>query len=246
MLATTYSSLASARLVSPCRQRAESRRPLVVSAAKKDVSLAASQDALVFRPFEEVKPQLAKVEETSLNLPSSSFARVDYETALEGAVNEQINVEYNISYVYHSLFAYFDRDNVGLPGLAKYFQDQSEEEREHAQKLMSYQNRRGGRVKLHSILMPEMEFDHPDKGDALYAMELSLSLEKLNFQKLEALYKVASAGSDAEAENFIQGMLDDQAKDVKKTAEYVAQLRRVGKGLGVFEFDRYLSEGDGA
>jgi Ferritin-like domain len=28
---------------------------------------------------------------------------------------------------------------VGLPGLAKYFQEQSEEEREHAQKLMSYQ-----------------------------------------------------------------------------------------------------------
>lgn len=26
--------------------------------------------------------------------------------------------------------------------------------------------------------MSEMEFDHPDKGDALYAMELSLSLEK--------------------------------------------------------------------
>jgi hypothetical protein len=34
-------------------------------------------------------------------------------------------------------------------------------------------------VKLHSIVLPEMEFDHPDKGDALYAMELALSLEKV-------------------------------------------------------------------
>lgn len=33
---------------------------------------------------------------------------------------------------------------------------------------------------------------------------------------------------------------------MKKTAEYVAQLRRVGKGLGVFEFDRYLSKADAA
>ncbi len=40
--------------------------------------------------------------------------------------------------------------------------------------------------------------------------------------------------------------LDLQAKDVKKTAEYVAQLRRVGKGLGVFEFDRYISDGGAA
>jgi len=28
----------------------------------------------------------------------------------------QINIEYNISYIYHSLFAFFDRDNIGLPG----------------------------------------------------------------------------------------------------------------------------------
>ena len=28
----------------------------------------------------------------------------------------QINIEYNISYIYHSLYAFFDRDNIGLPG----------------------------------------------------------------------------------------------------------------------------------
>ena len=31
-------------------------------------------------------------------------------------------------------------------------------------------------------------------------------------------------------------------QDIKRAANYVSQLRRVGKGLGVFEFDRYLSE----
>ena len=35
------------------------------------------------------------------------------------------------------------------------------------------QNRRGGRVKLQSILLPETEFNDPEKGDALYAMEVS-------------------------------------------------------------------------
>lgn len=29
------------------------------------------------------------------------------------------SVEYNVSYVYHALYAYFDRDNVGLKGFAK-------------------------------------------------------------------------------------------------------------------------------
>lgn len=39
------------------------------------------------------------------------------------------------------------------------------------------QNIRGGRVKLSGIVSPEMEYQNMDKGDALYAMELALSLE---------------------------------------------------------------------
>ena len=39
------------------------------------------------------------------------------------------------------------------------------------------QNIRGGRVKLSGIVTPEMEYNHPEKGDALHAMELALSLE---------------------------------------------------------------------
>ncbi len=31
-------------------------------------------------------------------------------------IGMQINIEYNISYIYHSLYAFFDRDNIGLPG----------------------------------------------------------------------------------------------------------------------------------
>lgn len=29
------------------------------------------------------------------------------------------SVEYNVSYVYHAMYAYFDRDNIALKGLAK-------------------------------------------------------------------------------------------------------------------------------
>lgn len=35
-------------------------------------------------------------------------------------------------------------------------------------------------------------------------------------------------------------LLADQADSVKEFAEFVSQLRRVGTGLGVFEFDRKL------
>lgn len=204
--------------------------------------MAAKEKAEInFAPFQEVKGELATV--SKVDQSSQSFARSNYEVSCEAAVNDQINIEYNISYIYHSMFAFFDRDNVGLPGFAEYFRESSEEEREHAEKLMRQQTRRGGRVKLQSILLPETEFNNKDKGDALYAMELSLSLEKLNFQKLLALHKVAADAEDAQLADFIEGnFLHEQVKDIKRVSEYVSQLRRVGKGLGVFEFDKYLSD----
>ncbi|GMH40374.1 hypothetical protein BSKO_08278 [Bryopsis sp. KO-2023] len=194
---------------------------------------------MVFEPFNEVQLELANVDKTDEAV--FSFARNGFHPECEAAINEQINVEYNISYVYHSLYAFFDRDNVGLPGMAEYFKKGSEEERTHAEKLMAYQNMRGGRVKMEGIVAPVAEFNHADKGDALYAMELSLAMEKLNFQKLRQLHDVADKHNDAQMTDFIEGeLLQDQVEDIKVVAEYVSQLRRVGKGHGVYHFDLKL------
>ncbi|KAF7816512.1 ferritin-3, chloroplastic [Senna tora] len=192
---------------------------------------------VVFEPFEEVKKELSLVP----NVPEASLARQKYADDCEAAINEQINVEYNVSYVYHAMFAYFDRDNVALKGLAKFFKESSEEEREHAEKLMEYQNKRGGKVKLQSIVMPLSEFDHVEKGDALYAMELALSLEKLTNEKLLNLHGVASKNNDVQLADFVESeFLGEQVEAIKRISEYVAQLRRVGKGHGVWHFDQML------
>ncbi|XP_010554686.1 PREDICTED: ferritin-4, chloroplastic-like [Tarenaya hassleriana] len=194
---------------------------------------------VVFEPFEEVKKELDLVP----TLPQLSLARQKYSDECEAAVNEQINVEYNVSYVYHAMYAYFDRDNVALKGLAKFFKESSVEEREHAEKLMEYQIKRGGRVKLQSIVMPLSEFDHVEKGDALYAMELALSLEKLTNEKLLNVHSVASKNGDVQLADFMESeFLGEQGEAVKKMSEYVAQLRRVGKGHGTWHFDQMLLE----
>lgn len=195
---------------------------------------------VVFQPFEEVQKELLLVP----SRPHDSLARHKYVDDCEAAINEQINVEYNVSYVYHAMFAYFDRDNVALKGLAKFCKESSIEEREHAEKLMEYQNKRGGRVKLQSILMPAMEFDHPEKGDALYAMELALSLEKLTNEKLLNLHSVAERCNDKQMTDFVESeFLTEQVDAIKRISEYVAQLRRVGKGHGVWHFDQMLLNG---
>ena len=46
---------------------------------------------------------------------------------------------------------YFERDDVALPGFYKFFKKSSDEEREHAEKFMKYQNQRGGRIVFQNI-----------------------------------------------------------------------------------------------
>ncbi len=201
-------------------------------------------NGVAFQPFEEVK----KDEFLVPIAPQVSLARQRFLDECESAINEQINVEYNVSYAYHAMYAYFDRDNVALTGFAKFFKESSEEEREHAEKLMEYQNKRGGRVTLHTIVAPPSEFDHVEKGDALYAMELALSLEKMTNEKLLNLHCVADRNNDAQLTDFIESeFLTEQVEAIKKISDYVSQLRRVGKGHGVWHFDQMLlHEGDAA
>lgn len=173
--------------------------------------------------------------------------RVDlgYTAEQAKAINDHINVEYTASYAYHAIWSYFDRDTVALPGFAKFFKEQSDEEREHAEHFMKYQNKRGGKVELQPIAVPDMTFTQDDgTSDALYAMDLHLQLEKFVYYKLMDLHKVAEKHGDPQMCDFVEDYLGEQVEAVKKAGDYIAQLKRVGTPHGVYHFDRVLLDGD--
>ncbi|KAH7372605.1 hypothetical protein KP509_17G012600 [Ceratopteris richardii] len=228
----------------------EIRRPFAVrSAAKRDPGQGIVQHKLdysaneeVFNPFLEAQRNITDISSAPYHV---SLARYKFSPRCEAAVNELINVEYSIAYVYRALFGYYGRDNVALPGLAKYFLKESENQMDGAQSLMRFQNTRGGRIKLQSILASETEFNETVKGDALYGMEVALSLQKLSYEKLIYLSKIASEDEDPQMRDFVDGTLLPQKVDlIKKISEYVSQLRRVGKGHGEYHFDQVLSGAD--
>jgi ferritin len=195
--------------------------------APVDWSESSPLKELVFEPDEREEP------ETRVN--------VGYDRRCEEAVNNHICVEYTASYVYHGLFAFFDRDTVALPGFAKYFNEQSLEERQHAHEFIQYQNARGGRVVLKPIALPEMGFESLNAtSDVLYAMDLHLQLEKYVYRKLLQLHKVATEAEDVQLQDFIEKYLQHQIDAIKVAAEYVAQIKRVGTGHGVYDIDRKL------
>lgn len=87
---------------------------------------------------------------------------------------------------------YFDRDDVALPGFAKYFKKSADEEKEHAEKLMKFQVQRGGRIQLSDIKKPAKD----EWGSGLEAMEAALALERTVNQALLDLHKIADKHGD--------------------------------------------------
>eukprot|EP01103_Thecamoeba_quadrilineata_P002015 TRINITY_DN118_c0_g1_i1.p1 TRINITY_DN118_c0_g1~~TRINITY_DN118_c0_g1_i1.p1 ORF type:complete len:168 (+),score=56.06 TRINITY_DN118_c0_g1_i1:36-539(+) len=165
-----------------------------------------------------------------------SLTRQNYSLQAEQGVNAQINIELTASYVYQSLAAYFDRDDVALPGFRDYFQKSSDEEREHAQKFIKYQNQRGGRVVLEAIQKPTVTV-----STAVQSLEAALTLERHVNEKLLALHKVASDNTDPHLSDFLEEhFLDEQVEAIKKLADLITRLKLAGEGLGVYLFDKDL------
>ncbi|XDB46542.1 hypothetical protein AB1E18_000156 [Capra hircus] len=123
---------------------------------------------------------------------SASQVLQNYHQDLEAAINRQINLELYASCVYLFMSYYFDRDDVALKNFAKYFLHQSHEEREHAEKLMKLQNRRGGRIFLQDVKKP----DRDDWENGQNAMEYALCLERSVNQSLLELHRLATEKSD--------------------------------------------------
>lgn len=161
--------------------------------------------------------------------------RQNFTAESEAGINKQINLELYASYVYQSMAMYFDRDDVALPGFSKFFKHNSDEEREHAEKFMKYQNKRGGRIVLQNIQKPERD----EWGSGLEAMQAALTLEKNVNQSLLDLHKVAESQNDVHLGDFLESeYLEEQVESIKQLSDYVTMLKRVGPGLGEYQFDK--------
>jgi len=167
-----------------------------------------------------------------------SAIRQNFHEKVEAAINKQINMELFASYVYQSMACYYARDDVALKGMAKFTQEQSDEERGHAQKLMKYQASRGGRVVLQSINPPETQ----EWAGVLKGLTEALELEKKVNQALLNLHKLASDHNDAHLCDFLEGnYLNEQVDSIKDLADMITRLKRAGTtGLGEHLFDKEL------
>ena len=160
--------------------------------------------------------------------------RQNWSETCETTLNEQIRAELQASYHYQILGSYFYRDDIGLDKLGDYFNKASLEEREHADKFIKYQNKRGGIVTFSPLNIPNLQLSK--EFCVIESFKIALTLERLVNEQLLTLHQTAE--KDPQFSDFIEGeFLEEQVDGISDISKKISQLELIGRdGHGIIEF----------
>lgn len=155
---------------------------------------------------------------------------------MQAAMNKQINAELHSAYIYLSMSAYFEDQN--LPGMAHWMRMQWGEELVHAQKFFDFINERRGRVLLEAIDAVPTEWSSP-----LAAFENAFEHERKISAMIDDLVNLALDERDHAANSFLQWFVDEQVEEEASADAIVQQLKLIGNsGDGLYLVDRELGQ----
>ncbi|KAK2820302.1 hypothetical protein Q5P01_023261 [Channa striata] len=170
-----------------------------------------------------------------------SAVRQNFHSETEADINRLINLKLNASYTFLALGMYFDRDDVALPNFSSFFLERSKTEREQAEKLLEYQNTRGGRILLQTIAKPSRE----DWKSGLDAISFSLDYQKTLNTCILNVHNRTGTHTDPHLSDFLEThFLTDSHDTIKKLGDYVGSLTRITESethgaMGEYLFDKH-------
>ncbi len=153
---------------------------------------------------------------------------------LSDAFNEQIKAEMWSSNLYLSMAVYFME--AGLEGCAHWMKKQSEEELEHAHKLIDYSVKRGGKAIIGQIDAVPAKWESPqDVFENVYKHELHVS------ERIDKLMDVAIAENDKATQDFLWWFVREQVEE-EETAKGILDKFAVYGVHGLYCIDRDLGK----
>ena len=141
--------------------------------------------------------------------------------SMEAALNKQVNRELYSAYLYMSMSAYFESQN--MKGFAKWMRIQAKEERGHALKFYDYIIARGGMVTLATIEAPKSKWSSAGKVfDEVYAHEQKVT------GMIHALVELALKEKDHATFEMLQWFVKEQVEEEMNASEIVRKIQVVG------------------
>ncbi|MEM7049826.1 MAG: ferritin [Acidobacteriota bacterium] len=152
---------------------------------------------------------------------------------LISALNQQVGHEMGASMQYVCIASYFDSE--ALPELATFFYRQSEEERDHAMKIVRFINDVGGQVEIPEVPAVSSQFDSAEA-----AVEKSLAWEEEVTRQIYGLVEIAQDDKNYIAMRFLDWFVNEQLEEVTTVGELLQVVRRAGP-QGLLHVEDYLS-----
>lgn len=151
------------------------------------------------------------------------------------AINEQINHEFYSAYLYLSMNAHLESNN--LSGFANWMNVQFQEEQFHALKLFNYLAERGGDVVLDTIEKPKHDWKN-----IIEIFEDTYEHEQLITSKINTLMDIALEESDHATVSFLKWYVDEQVEEEAAAESLLNQVKLInGEGHGLLMLDRELA-----
>lgn len=153
---------------------------------------------------------------------------------LQDAMNDQIKMELEASYVYLAMSAWCDERN--FLGFAKWLRMQSEEEYAHAMKFFDGMSEWGGSVKLAAIAEPQQDWkDLLDLFQSVYRHEQKVS------KSIHAILALAVEEQAFPTQSLLQWFVNEQVEEENSAHEIVAKLEFVKNDpAAILAIDREL------
>lgn len=140
---------------------------------------------------------------------------------LQKAMNDQVRKEFESAYIYLSMAAWMEDQN--LPGFAAWLRLQAREESTHAMKIFEHLIDRGCRVQLQALAGPPTDFKSP-----LHVFQEVKQHEEKVTSSINDLYGLAVTDRDYASQVFLEWFITEQVEEEKNSSQVLESVRRVG------------------
>jgi ferritin len=143
---------------------------------------------------------------------------------LVDALNAEIGLEFFAHSQYLAMAHYFE--NMSLDGMAAFFYDQAEEEKEHGLKIIHYLGEIGAAMRVPAIDAPKSDFQ-----SAMEVAELFLAQEQHVTDQFDKMTAMALEDGDYATFNFLQWFVTEQVEEVATASKMIDLIKLVGDNL---------------
>lgn len=155
--------------------------------------------------------------------------------AMADLMSAQVGNELGASNQYLQIATYFEGES--LSKLAKFFYDQSEEEREHAMKFVHFLMEVGSEMSIDAIPATKT-----DIGTAEKAFEMSLAWEQEVTRQIHDMMDLAIEEKDYASQAFLQWFVTEQVEEISTMESMLDVVRKAGE-KNLLMVEAYLTHG---